>query len=218
MGKHKLVVFDFDGTLVDTAPDIIYHVNTVLREFGYPPSAAARVREAVGHGVHRLVGDLAGDLGNDMEKLERAVRRFKALYAAEPVLRSAAYPDVARMLEGPLKPFRKAVLTNKLHSLTESILVRLDLRRHFDLVIGDGSGFPMKPDPASMFHLLKQLGVSKEETLFVGDSEVDRKTAENSGVDFLWASYGYSRTDVLPSASCSSPSEWAEHLSRTNNK
>src|SRR5688572_14893795 len=107
MKSYDLILFDFDGTLVDTAPDIAFYANEVLVESGYPPKSLQEVTRAIGFGVHELLKTLAPEFAADAEGLERAVQIFKMRYAAEPVVRSTVYPHVLEMLEGPLKHKKK---------------------------------------------------------------------------------------------------------------
>lgn len=187
--QYRLLIFDFDGTLVDTAPDIAYHVNAVLRLHGLPEQPLARVKKAIGRGMHELLRDLGFD--KDAAALDAAVAELKKRYTESPVIETAPYPGVKEMLAGPLGPIKKAIATNKPQLLTEKILRQLSLERHFELVVGDGSNFPRKPDPASVRHILKTLGVEAAEAFFIGDSCVDHQTAVNAGVDFAWMTYGY---------------------------
>jgi phosphoglycolate phosphatase len=195
MKKYKLLVFDFDGTLVDTAPDIALHANDVLREYGFECHTAERVKMAVGHGVHELLKGLSSGFGGDAERLEEAVLLFKKRYWDHPVVKTVPYPGVEANLSGPLKVFKKAIVTNKPHQLTQKILERLSMGRYFDHLIGLDAGFPAKPDPASLEHIMREANVSAAETLYFGDSRVDAETCLRAGVDFAWVSYGYDRLE-----------------------
>jgi phosphoglycolate phosphatase len=188
---YKLLVFDFDGTLVDTVADIAHHANGVLEEFRFPTRDIRDVQDGIGHGVHELLKHLCVGFHEDAELLEQAVASFKKRYHAAPVVYTAAFPGVAEALEGPLKNSQKAILTNKPQALAEIILAKLDLSRHFEIVIGLDAGFPPKPDPASLDFIMKKFGRSAKDTVLIGDSRVDRETARNAGVDFVWVDYGY---------------------------
>jgi phosphoglycolate phosphatase len=210
--SYKLFVFDFDGTLVDTVADIARHANGVLEEFHFPTRPLDDVRLGIGHGVHELLSHLAKDLGRDKERLEQAVQSFKKRYHASPAALSKPFPEVAAVLEGALGGYKKAVLTNKPQALTEIILAELDLSRYFYKVIGLDAGFPPKPDPASFRHLMQEMGAAPEETVLIGDSAVDRKTAQNAGADFIWVDYGYDHSlgGELGIRRFSSASQWAD--------
>ncbi len=186
-----LVIFDLDGTLVDTAPDITACANAVLRDEGRGEEPLAAMRGAIGLGAHELFRRLLAKDPPDDAALERMVERFKALYAQNLVRQSRPFEGVRESLEGPLKDVAKAVVTNKPHALTVRLLAELGLERHFKRVIGMHSGFPPKPDPAAVLDVMGSLGFLPSETLLVGDSAVDYRTAQNAGVDFAWVSYGY---------------------------
>jgi phosphoglycolate phosphatase len=209
---YPLVIFDFDGTLVDTAPDIAHYANGVLADHGFAPRGIEDVKRAIGKGVHELLKGLAPALGDDSEKLEQAVATFRSRYAENPVLSTKPYPHVVRMLEVALRGAKKAIATNKPQEITERILKILSLDRHFDLVIGMGSPFPPKPDPASLRHIVDRMGAKKGETVLVGDSAVDAEAARRADVDFVWMEYGYDRSpgaDPAVKNRFSSASKWA---------
>ena len=189
--NYGLLIFDFDGTLVDTAPDIASHANRVLREYGFPEQNLAVVKKAIGHGVHDLLSKLASGLSEDVSKLDEMVSLFKKYYSTDPVIATAAYPYVLSMLNGPLKNIKKVIITNKPEDLTHRILKELCLDSFFEKVIGGGSDFPAKPDPSSVLHMIRQTRISPQRTLFIGDSRVDYQTCLAAGIDFVWMDYGY---------------------------
>ncbi len=212
MKGYPLVIFDFDGTLVDTAPDIAHYANVILADYGYAPCGLREVKNAIGKGVHELLKGLAPGFGDHPDKLERAVVEFRARYSENPVLSTKPYPHVVRMLEGSLGAARKAIATNKPQDITERILKILSLDRHFEMVIGMGSPFPPKPDPASLEHIVGRFGVKKGEAVLVGDSAVDAEAARRAGIDFVWMEYGYDASPGMDSAvknRFSSASKWA---------
>lgn len=187
--KYRLVIFDFDGTLVDTAPDIAHYANEVLGAYGFGRKSLPEVKRAVGRGVHELLRDLG--FSAHEEKLEEAVLKFKQSYGKKPVLTTEPYAGVLDLLDKTLASAHKAIATNKPHDLTLKILDILSLRPKFNHVLGAGQGLAHKPDPAILRAILKDSGIGPGETLFVGDSLVDRDTAKNAGVDFAAVTYGY---------------------------
>ena len=195
MVRYQLIIFDFDGTLVDTAPDITDCVNAVFRENGFPAQRPEAVKGAIGLGVHQLLARLLGEGRVEGEELDRLVTAFKALYAVNLVKRSLPYPGVPEMLAGPLKGVKKAVVTNKPHDFAAAILRHFGMDRFFERVIGTGIGFPPKPDPEAIRAIMRETGAEAPRTILIGDSGVDRRTAENAGIDFAWVDYGYEAVD-----------------------
>lgn len=191
--KPGLLLFDFDGTLVDTAPDIAYHANDVLDRRGLGRHSLEAVQGGVGWGVHELLRSLTPGHPWTDAGLDEAVAEFKRLYGERPVIETRPYPAVREMLTGPLAAFPKAILTNKPHSLTVAILRELDLEKYFYEVLGEGKGFPRKPEPAGAEYLMRKAGVPADRTVLVGDSQVDRETAQRTGMGFVWMDYGYDR-------------------------
>ncbi len=194
--RYKLIVFDFDGTLVDTAPDIAYYANVILEQNGFKPKSLRAVKKAVGWGVHDLLKNLAPDFEKSPKKLEKAVLRFKKLYRENPVRRTRPYPGVRQMLSGPLKNIKKAIVTNKPQDITERILDELSLRKHFLSLIGTYAGFEAKPDPTALLHVIRTLDEPLKKSIYIGDSKVDFETCRNAKVDFGWVNYGYD--DITP--------------------
>ena len=217
MKKYELLIFDFDGTLVDTVEDITYYANEVLVEFGYDVRTVPEVRKAIGFGVHELLKELAPDFDQNDSRFEEAVGLFKKKYRDGPVRKTAAFQGVRSMLEGPLANTKKAIVTNKPQDITEQILEELDLARYFEMTIGMNSGFLPKPDPASMLHVMRSLGCLPQKTIFIGDSGVDASTAQNAGIDFAWVSYGYDQPKTItPVARFSSARQWSSLVDNFN--
>ncbi len=210
MTRYDLVLFDFDGTLVDTAPDIAHHANAVLRAFGLRERSLEEVKRATGRGVRELFKELG--LPDRGDTLDRAISLMKTRYSEEPVIHTRPYPQVREALEGPLGCVKKGVVTNKLVGLTEQILEKLELRGFFELVMGEGSGWPRKPDPSGAIHAMRAFGASAERTLLIGDSAVDCETARNAGIGFVWVSYGYDSEPQLDVTRCSSAALWSNFI------
>lgn len=189
--KYELFVFDFDGTLVDTAGDIAIHANDVLKKFGFKAQTKTAVKNAIGFGVHELFKELTPSLKTDPTRLEEAVRLFKKRYSNKPVISTVPFPHVSRVLATTLKNYPKAIVTNKPHALAVKILKLLKLDKHFQMVIGLDQGYPAKPDPTSLIHVINSLGIAHHKAVYIGDSAVDAKTCKNAKVDFVWMDYGY---------------------------
>ena len=191
MGHYRLLVFDLDGTLVDTAPDITECVNAVLKEEGLPSRGIQEVKKAIGLGVHELIRGLS-PRPLDPGHLERLVLRFRELYWADSSRLSRPFPGVIEALAGPLAAVRKAVLTNKPHDYAVKILAELGMASHFEIVVGGGHrSLPYKPQTGGLEYILSQADAKPADTALIGDSSIDRRTAQDAGVDFFWVGYGY---------------------------
>ena len=193
-GGYKLLLFDFDGTLVDTVHDIAFYANSVLGEHGIKPRPVEQVKGAIGLGVHELLKSLAPTIGENSQILDKAVELFKLRYRENPVRKTEPFPSVVEMLSGPLSSVKKAIITNKPHDITLQILDQLNLSGYFELVIGMNSGYLAKPDPGAMVFAIQKLSADPQTSIYIGDSRVDAETSANAGVDFAWVRYGY---DVL---------------------
>lgn len=212
MPKFDLVIFDFDGTLVDTADDIAFHANEVLERYSFGKHPIEEVKKAIGRGVHELMMTLEPSLRQDSVKLEQCVRVFKETYICRPVIASTVYPHVKEMLDGPFKDRKKAIITNKPHQLTLAILRLLELEDYFDVIIGTGIEYPPKPDPTAVLSTMEELKVAPQKTVLIGDSRVDWQTAKNSGVTFAHVTYGYDSEPIREGYTFQNAKQWESLL------
>lgn len=194
-----LVLFDLDGTLVDTAPEIADAVNDTLRELGLPAQPLAQVQVWIGHGTGvLLLRALAAGWGLSPEavradpRLPAVAARFQHHYAARCGSRSAVYPGARDLLQAlRADGVRLAVLTNKEARYTHALLAAHGLRPVLDLVVS-GDTLPVrKPDPAVARHCLDWFSVSPNRALLVGDSAIDAATARNAGIACWLLPHGY---------------------------
>jgi phosphoglycolate phosphatase len=198
----SLIVFDLDGTLVDSLADLQRALNLTLAEFRCGPLALPKVQSMVGDGVGQLVARALEATGCEADPQE-AVARYLAHYEADPVAHTQLYPGVRATLEGLRQEgIPLAVLTNKLARSTQLVLERLDLARYFARVVSGDSLEFRKPDPRVLLAVLAAFGARPAESLMVGDSEVDADTAHAAGVPFVQVTYGYHRAPLeqIPSA------------------
>ncbi|MBZ8134050.1 phosphoglycolate phosphatase [Afifella sp. IM 167] len=190
----RAILFDLDGTLVDSVPDLAGALNALLDEESLVAIPEEEVRGMVGNGVEKLVERGFAARGRDLagEALAEMTRLFMALYEPRATLRTRLYPGVAETLQSlRSEGIALAVLTNKPAEPTRLILEGLRIAPCFTAVIGGDSGLPKKPDPAVIHAALKMLGVSEEEALMVGDSPADVGAARNAGIPVVVVSYGY---------------------------
>ena len=184
------VVFDLDGTLVDTGADLVAAANHVLRSFALPEAGAATLLTYVGDGARTLVTKALGPARADL--VDEGVARFLDYYRAHLLDTSRPYPGMAELLaELHERGVRLSVLTNKAEALSRPILEGLDLLRWLDALVGGDSLPTRKPHPAGLASLLARTGTEAEHGLMVGDSPIDRDTARAAGVPFCGVTWGF---------------------------
>jgi phosphoglycolate phosphatase len=193
------VIFDLDGTLVDTAPDLTLALNHVLLKAGREVVANAAVRNMVGHGARALIVKGLADTGGVLPEAEIDImfEDFIEFYGENIAVQSRPFPGAVdyllRLADAGIK---LGLCTNKRQDLTEALTEALDLTRHFQVIAG-GDRFPeRKPDPLHVTGTLELLGAAADETLFIGDSETDLKAARAAGVPIALVTFGYSRDPV----------------------
>jgi phosphoglycolate phosphatase len=186
----SLLVFDLDGTLVDSARDLADSTNDVLASYGAGRLEESAVVQMVGEGARKLV-ERALHAAGCSAPLDEALARFHDIYATRLVQHTRPYDGVVDVVMASAARARLAVLTNKPIGPTRRILDAFDLSRYFSWVMGGDSEFPRKPDPASLRHLVALAGVEAPRVLMIGDSRVDAEVARRAGTRFCLARYGF---------------------------
>ena len=197
MSISPTIVFDLDGTLVDTAPDLIGTLDEILMEEGCAPVGLEQGRNLVGQGVRALLerGFMAEGLRVGPARFERLYADFLARYESRIAAESRPFPGVRRTLKRLAREgWTLAVCTNKLEALSRKLLAELGLLRDFAAVCGSDSFGVRKPDPAALLGTLAKVGGRPECAVMVGDSPTDLDTARNACVPIIGVSFGY--TDV----------------------
>ena len=184
----NLIIFDLDGTLVDSGEDIARSVNELLERSRRPTLPHSRIRSYVGDGVRKLLERSLGE--TEDEELARAEALYLSIYRRRLLETTRPYPGVVPALESLHREFRLAVLTNKPVMESVRILEGLDLHRYFQAVYGGDSFARKKPDPIGVRFLQEETGSDTDETLLVGDSTVDFSTARNAGIRSCLVRYG----------------------------
>ena len=188
----KLVIFDLDGTLLDTIADLAESANHALKQLGYPTRDVEMIRTFVGNGVNKLLFRALPDEEKTEENMMRMRTHFVPYYDAHNADLSAPYPGIVALLEElQAKGLMIAVASNKYQEATVKLVKHYFPMIDFVEVLGQREGINVKPDPTIVFDILKKAGVSKEETLYVGDSGVDMQTAINAGVDAIGVTWGF---------------------------
>ncbi len=196
---QRAVIFDLDGTLVDTAPDLMRATNHVLASLGRLPVTADQVRHFVGHGARALItrGMAAtGGLPADFD-IETHLQTFVGHYAENIADGSLPFPGVVDLLERlRAEGVGLGVCTNKLESLSLKLLEALDLIKYFGSVVGPDTIGIAKPDPRPFHEAVARLGLEAPRAVMVGDSETDVLTARAAGVPMIAVPFGYTPTPV----------------------
>jgi phosphoglycolate phosphatase len=187
-------VFDLDGTLVDTAPDLLASLNTILSREGRQPVDARELRHLVGRGARNLISQAFKQTGAPVDpgRLEGLFDDFLTDYGSHVAAASRPFPGVVETLER-LKSdgVRMAVLTNKPHGPTKMLVEQLGLERYFGAVFGQGYKSYLKPDPRLFDDVLAELGGRGSGAVMIGDSITDVETARAGAAPVILMSYGY---------------------------
>lgn len=196
----KLAIFDLDGTLIDTIEDLGTAVNHALGLRGLPQHSIAQYRDMVGHGIRQLVINALGPAAGD-PLTDEVLADFVDYYVAHIDVHTRPYPGMQQLLADlQKKGIRLSVASNKFQQGTEKLVREFFPDIHFVAVLGNSPELPLKPDAAVVQLIMEKAGVSREETVFVGDSAIDMKTAANGGVRSIGVSWGFRpRTDLQES-------------------
>jgi phosphoglycolate phosphatase len=190
--KRTALLFDLDGTLVDSAPDLAAAANRLLAELGRAPLSEAEITAMVGDGVGKLVERALAARQAGKAALAPAIARFTALYEADATTLTRPYPGVREGLTALARAGAAlAVCTNKAELTTRAVLDRLGLAQFFPVVLGGDSLPTRKPDPAPLIAALERLGVAPTDAAMIGDHRNDVLAAQAGGIVAIFARYGY---------------------------
>lgn len=193
----QVVLFDLDGTLVDTAPDLAAGVDHMLEAMGLAPAGEARVRTWIGHGVNHLVKRaLEAATGRERELFERGLRLFLDYYADHLSDRTSPYPGVVEALDALVeRGLRLGVVTNKPARFTEPLLESLGLRKSFHAVVSGDAVTEKKPAPEPLLQAVRLCGGDAQNAIMVGDSMTDVEAGRRAGLGVVAVPYGYNHGD-----------------------
>lgn len=195
----KGVVFDMDGTLLNTLPDLTALTNAVLSDFGYPTHTEEAIRGFIGDGVRALMMRAMPDSASDNEK-EAALVEWKSRYPEFGRRKTVPYPNIIEMLEGlKSKGVKLGVLSNKFDAAVKD-LAGFYFPAIFDVAKGESPTCPKKPDPMGLLASIQEIGLNPSQVAYIGDSAGDMKTAKAAGTMAIGVSWGYQTVDRLVSA------------------
>jgi phosphoglycolate phosphatase len=212
----RALIFDLDGTLIDSKLDLALSVNATLAELGREPLPHEQIFSYVGQGAPTLISRALGDSSSE-EECRRGLEFFIRYYSAHKLDNTVLYPGVRETLDA-LNGFSMAVLTNKPVRVSRGILQELAVGSHFKFVYGGNSFERKKPDPMGVESILREFGAAPEEGMIVGDSEVDVQTARNAGTWVCGVTYGFGShrlAEYPPDLLVDSLTELLPHLSGT---
>ncbi|MEO8197873.1 MAG: HAD-IA family hydrolase [Thermoanaerobaculia bacterium] len=197
------VVFDLDGTLVDSRPDIATAMNRIRSELGLAALSLADVGGMMGEGSRNLVRralsrGLPAMAAMDADRFERSHARFLEQYAVVCTAETRPYEGVQELLDGCARRWPLALLTNKPIAMTRALVEALRWGRFFRAVVGGDSLPYRKPDGRGLLEVAAALGAAPETTLLVGDSRIDAETARAAGSQFVWVKWGYAVAEDRP--------------------
>ena len=195
--KIKLIIFDLDGTLVNSSVDITNALNYAVGPYGLEKLTVAKTISLVGEGVTSLIGKLVGE--SDAERKKIVLNRFLDYYGRHLTDFTAPYPGVRETLER-LGDYRKAVISNKRADLSVRLLENLGLADYFEYIWGSDSVPEKKPSPVPVLEMLKKVGCGPDETVMVGDSNFDIEAGRAAGVRTVAVSYGFRDACLLKAA------------------
>ena len=202
--NYKCIIFDCDGTLVDTLGGIASAMNRALAQYGFPPLPVEKYRDLIGWGIIRLAELAMPESARQEEMVWNVAACAKELMVEQPADLSKPYPGIRELLLElkALRPqkLKTAVISNKSDSVLQSLMDKLFGPFAFDAVYGQRPGFAPKPDPTPVWEFLADINCSPHNVIFAGDSEIDIETARNAGCYPLGVSWGFRSRSVLEAA------------------
>lgn len=197
--KYNYVIFDLDGTVLDTLEDLADSVNYALKKNSLPERTLDEIRSFVGNGI-RLLTDRAVPESVDNRVRDAVFEDFKEYYKEHNCDKTKSYDGIVELLkELKASGVRCAVVSNKA-DFAVKVLINRYFDGLFDFSVGEREGIEKKPAPDSVFEAMKKIGASKSETVYVGDSQVDIMTAKNADIDCICVDWGFRNRETLINA------------------
>lgn len=198
MAAYKLIIFDLDGTLLNTIDDLANSCNQMLETLNFPTHTVEDYKLKVGNGARNLViQSLPIDMRNK-DTIDRALNLFLDIYKQKNGENNKPYDGIISLLEKCcISESKIAVLSNKPQENVEDCISDYFPQIMFDQIVGAQENVPLKPDPTAIFKLLKTLNCNKDETVLIGDSDVDIETGQNADIDCIAVNWGFRPRQIL---------------------
>ncbi len=214
------VLFDLDGTLVNSLLDLGDSTNFALRKMGFPAHETEKFKVFVGDGMQRLIERALPDCKRDVTTVKTTLDIFMSHYKEHYVDKTATYDGILQLLDS-LSDYKLAVISNKVQEMATVVTEKL-LGNKFQIICGKREGYPTKPDPKLTLEIISQLGAKPSECLFIGDSGMDMAVAKNAGCIGVGVLWGFrEKSELLQNGAdyiISSPTEILDIIKEINNE
>lgn len=189
----KAAIFDLDGTLMNTIETIAFYANSTLEEYGFKAIETKKYNYMVGNGALQLVERMLKENGcEDVEIIQKVLKSYNEAYDKDTLYKTYIYDGIKELLQTMKKKgLKTAVLSNKPHNATLDVISKMFGENVFDFVYGARDGVPLKPDPTAAKMIAEEMGLKKEECLYIGDTCVDMKTGKSAGFFTVGVLWGY---------------------------
>ena len=196
--KFKAVLFDLDGTLLDTIDDLADSMNTILKTFGFPRHEVEKYKYFVGDGMDVLVKRALPESCRDEKVISRCIHAMEEEYSLHWADKSRPYIGIPELLDAFVsEDIKISILSNKPHDPTKAVVSIMLAKWKFDVVAGVKKGVPRKPDPAAAIGIANHLGILPQDFLYIGDTHTDMKTAFSAGMFPVGALWGFRTGEEL---------------------
>lgn len=199
--KYKAIIFDLDGTLLDTLQDIADSVNEALKRLRFPEHGLEAIKNFIGEGRDVLAARALPNDNRDTAAVTRLIELMNIEYSERWANKTVPYNGITNLLdELTVRNIKMAVLSNKAHDSTELMVSKMLSQWHFEAVVGASPSVAKKPDPTAALQIAQQLGIQPTEFLYLGDSDIDMRTAIGAGMYPVGALWGFRSAEELLSS------------------